>query len=340
MTLKLVNEDEFDIRQDHGEVLIPPPQVRQWVSHMTVLCRPEQVYWCDGSLEERELLLEKAVNQGVLIRLNQEKLPGCYLHRSHQDDVGPSEACTFICSPDAELAGPTNNWMESQAAYIRLRRLFHGCMKGRTMYVVPFVMGPTGSQLARVGVQLTDSLYVALSMGVMTRMGDVAWKQLDADRDFTRCLHSVGDSDPKRRYVCHFPLDNTVWSFGSEYGGNALLGKKCVALRMAGYVGRQEGWMAEHMLITGVTQPDGTKTYVAGAFPSACGKTNFAMLVPSRLYREGGWKVSTVGDDIAWLWVDRASGKLRAINPEFGYFGVVPGTNYQTNPNAMLTMSR
>jgi phosphoenolpyruvate carboxykinase (GTP) len=212
-------------------------------------------------------------------------------------------------------------------------------MKGRTMYVIPFVMGPIGSPLAKVGIQVTDSIYVAISMGIMTRMGDRALEQLGRSADFTRCLHSVGDCDPQRRYICHFPFDNTIWSFGSGYGGNALLGKKCLALRIASFLGQQQGWMAEHMLITGITQPGGEKTYVAAAFPSACGKTNFAMMIPPPRYASQGWKVSTIGDDIAWMWVDAESGRLRAINPENGYFGVVPGTNRQTNPNAMEIMS-
>jgi phosphoenolpyruvate carboxykinase (GTP) len=229
--------------------------------------------------------------------------------------------------------------METKAAYSKLRPLFDGCMRGRTMYVIPFVMGPIGSPLAKVGVQLSDSLYVAVSMGIMTRMGDVAWKQLGDDDEFTKCLHSVLDCNPERRFVCHFPFDNTIWSIGSGYGGNALLGKKCLALRIASFLGQQQGWMAEHMLLTGATAPNGEKTYVAGAFPSSCGKTNFAMLIPPEKYQKEGWKVTTVGDDIVWMWVDEASGRLRAINPEAGYFGVVPGTNEKTNPNAMAAMS-
>jgi phosphoenolpyruvate carboxykinase (GTP) len=237
------------------------------------------------------------------------------------------------------MAGPTNNWMETRAAYAKLRPLFAGCMTGRTMYVVPFVMGPIGSPLARVGVELTDSLYVALSMGIMTRMGKIAWEQLGDDDEFTRCLHSLGDVNPDRRYICHFPRENTIWSFGSGYGGNALLGKKCMALRIASYLGRQKEWMAEHMLILGAQAPDGEKTYVTGAFPSSCGKTNFAMLIPPEKYKKEGWKITTVGDDIAWMWVDPSTGRLRAINPEAGYFGVVPGTNEKSNPNAMAIMS-
>jgi phosphoenolpyruvate carboxykinase (GTP) len=298
------------------------------------------VYWCDGSEAQRQELLARAVAENVLIKLNQQKLPNCYLHRSNPNDVARTEQLTFICTPSADMAGPTNNWMETKAAYGKLRPLFDGCMSDRTMYVVPFVMGPIGCPLAKVGVQLTDSIYVAISMGIMTRMGDIAWKQLGDDDEFTRCLHSLGDVNPDRRYVCHFPLDNTIRSFGSGYGGNALLGKKCLALRIASWLGEQQGWMAEHMLLMGTEAPGGEKTYVAAAFPSACGKTNFAMLIPPEKFRKQGWKVTTVGDDIVWMWVDETTGRLRAINPEAGYFGVVPGTNYDSNPNAMEAMSR
>ena len=320
-----------------------------WINQCIELCQPRDVFWCDGSAEEKPDAAEAPGSEGrVLIELNQEKLPGCYLHRSNPNDVARSEQATFICTPGQDMAGPTNNWMETRAAYAKLKGLFSGCMKGRTMYVVPFVMGPIGSTLAKVGEELTDSVYVAVSMGIMTRMGTVAWKQLDAgaqaddpnaEPEFTRCLHSLGDCNPERRYICHFPLDNTIWSFGSGYGGNALLGKKCMALRIASFLGEQQDWMAEHMLLMGVTSPQGEKTYIAGAFPSACGKTNFAMLIPPKKYQDAGWRITTVGDDIVWMWVDDA-GKLRAINPESGYFGVVPGTNEQTNPNAMAAMSR
>lgn len=323
----------------------PRADVRKWVSECVALCQPEHVYWCNGSEDERKKLFEQGVSDGVFIKLNQQKLPGCYLHRSNPNDVARTEQLTFICTPSADMAGPTNNWMDSKAGYAKLRTLFKGCMKGRTMYVVPFVMGPIGSPLAKVGVQVTDSLYVSVSMGLMTRMGTVTWKQLgdgagdrEAQQEFTRCLHSLGDVNPDRRFICHWPLDNTIWSFGSGYGGNALLGKKALALRIASYLGYQQGWMAEHMLLTGATNPQGEKSYVAAAFPSASGKTNFAMLVPPEKYQKEGWKITTVGDDIVWMWVDD-KGRLRAINPEAGYFGVLPGTNDTTNPNAMKTMS-
>jgi phosphoenolpyruvate carboxykinase (GTP) len=315
------------------------PHVRQWLVECVALCRPDRVRVLDGGPAEKQALLDQAVDEGALIRLNREKLPGCYLHRSHPDDVARTEHCTFICTPNERLAGPSNNWMPPREAYDRLRGLFAGCMRGRTMYVVPFVMGPLGSPLARVGVELTDSIYVAISMGVMTRMGRAAWQELGDGNDFTRCLHSVGELDPARRYICHFLEDNTIWSFGSGYGGNALLGKKCLALRLASYQGFQQGWMAEHMLLMGVTDPDGEKRYVAGAFPSACGKTNFAMLIPPEKYRQAGWKITTVGDDIVWMYVNAEDGRLYAVNPEAGYFGVVPGTSERTNPNAMAMIS-
>src|SRR5205823_2019476 len=281
----------------------------------------QRVLWLDGSAQERQKLIEEGVRSGVFIKLNQEKLPNCYLHRSSPNDVARSEANTFICTRSEDMAGPTNNWMNDKVAYTRLRELFNGSMRGRTMYVVPFVMGPLASPLAKVGVQLTDSIYVAVSMGLVTRMGNVAWKQLGLGDEFTRCLHSVGDCNPDRRYICHFPFDNTIWSFGSGYGGNALLGKKCLALRIASFLGQQQGWMAEHMLLMGATAPDDQKTYVAAAFPSACGKTNFAMLIPPQKYQDEGWKITTVGDDIVWMWVDDQTGRVRGINPEAGYFG-------------------
>jgi phosphoenolpyruvate carboxykinase (GTP) len=328
-----------DLSALHVREMPANSHVRKWLGECIKLCRPERVRVLDGSQAEKHDLLNQAVAEGVLIRLNQDKLPGCYLHRSHSTDVARTEQCTYICTSSQEPAGPTNNWMPPKDAYTRLGALFAACMRGRTMYVVPFVMGPLGSPLARVGVELTDSIYVAINMGVMTHMGKLAWQQLGDSPEFTRCLHSLGELDPARRYICHFPEDNTIWSFGSGYGGNALLGKKCLALRLASFQGFQQGWMAEHMLLMGVTDPHGDQTYIAAAFPSACGKTNFAMLIPPEKYRLAGWKVSTLGDDIVWMYVKAEDGRLYAINPETGYFGVVPGTSDRTNPNAMKMIS-
>ncbi len=308
-----------------------------WVRDMATLCQPDHIHWCDGSEGEKQLLTAEAVKAGILTPLNQEKLPGCYYHRSNPNDVARVEQCTYICSHTEDDAGPTNNWAEPAAMYEKLYGLVRGAMKGRTMYVVPYLMGPLGSPLSKVGVELTDSIYVVLSMRIMTRMGDVAWKQLGERNDFNRGLHSMLDLDPAQRYIAHFPEDNAIISVGSNYGGNVLLGKKCLALRIGSHLGRKQGWLAEHMLILGVESPTGEKTYVAAAFPSACGKTNFAMLVPPEHFK--GWKVWTIGDDIAWM-KPGPDGRLYAINPEAGYFGVVPGTNYKSNPNAMKCMAR
>jgi phosphoenolpyruvate carboxykinase (GTP) len=308
-----------------------------WVEEMRALCQPDEIYWCNGSEEEKNELTRQAVKSGVLIELNQEKLPGCYLHRSNPNDVARVEECTFICTRTPEAAGPTNHWMAPGAMYEKLYGLARGAMKGRTMYVVPYLMGMPGSPLAKVGVEVTDSIYVVLSMRIMTRMGQIAWDQLGTDGRFTKGLHCMLDIDPERRFIAHFPQDNAIISVGSNYGGNVLLGKKCLALRLGSYLGRIERWMAEHMLILGVESPTGEKTYVAAAFPSACGKTNFAMLIPPKHYE--GWKITTVGDDIAWM-RPGPDGRLYAINPEAGYFGVVPGTNSKSNPNAMISMSR
>ncbi|WNG44604.1 phosphoenolpyruvate carboxykinase (GTP) [Archangium minus] len=308
-----------------------------WVTKMAQMTQPDSIVWCDGSEEEKKRFTDLAVKEGILIPLNQQKRPGCYLHRSNPNDVARVEHLTFICTTNKEDAGPTNNWMEPEAAYTKLTHLFTGCMKGRTMYVVPYVMGPLGSPFAKIGVELTDSVYVALNMRIMTRMGKAALDMLGDSNDFNRGLHSTGDLNPDRRYICHFPQDNTIWSFGSGYGGNVLLGKKCLALRIGSYLGQHEGWLAEHMLILGVTSPKGETTYVAAAFPSACGKTNFAMMVPPKEYE--GWKIETVGDDIAWMRVG-PDGRLWAINPEAGYFGVAPGTNYKSNPNAMASVAK
>ena len=314
--------------------------VRRWIDSVIKHCTPDAVLWCDGSAEERAEVLKRGVADGTFVQLNQQKWPGCYYHRSNSNDVARTEHLTFICTPSKDIAGPTNNWMNDQEAYAKLRGLFAGCMKGRTMYVIPFVMGIPGSKLAKVGVQITDSLYVVANMAIMTRMGNLAFDELKQDRSFTKCVHSLGDVNPERRYICHFPQDNTIWSFGSGYGGNALLGKKCMALRIASYLARQQDWMAEHMLLMGVRSPEGEKSYLAAAFPSACGKTNFAMLIPPKKYKDAGWEVTTVGDDIVWMWVDEPSGKLRAVNPEAGYFGVVPGTNSKSNPNAMACIRK
>ena len=338
MRLITIEMSEVSENSNRLGAIMTNTHLRTWIGKMAAMCQPDRLVLCQGGAAERRKLFSMGVSQGVFIQLNQEKLPGCYLHRSNPNDVARSEASTYICTPLQAMAGPTNNWMDSKVACIRLQELFGHCMQGRTMYVLPFVMGPIGSRLSRVGVQLTDSLYVAASMDIMTRMGDRALHVLGDSAEFARCLHSVGDCDPRRRYICHFPLDNAVWSFGSGYGGNALLGKKCMGLRLASFQGFQQGWMAEHMLISGIREPDGNKSYVTAAFPSACGKTNFAMLIPPESYRKKGWQVTTVGDDIAWMWVDD-TGKLRAINPESGYFGVLPGTSETTNPIAMQTIS-
>ncbi|HEY8078320.1 MAG TPA: phosphoenolpyruvate carboxykinase domain-containing protein, partial [Labilithrix sp.] len=312
------------------------PHLLKWIQEMTALTKPDRVVWCDGSEDERRKLTAEAVDQKILEPLNQDKLPDCYLHRSNPNDVARVEQLTFICTPTKDEAGPTNNWMDPKEAYAKLGKLFDGSMKGKTMYVVPYVMGPLGSKMSKVGIELTDSIYVVLNMRIMTRMGKQALNMLGDSNDFNRGLHSVLDCNPERRYICHFPQDNTIWSVGSGYGGNVLLGKKCLALRIGSHLGKQEGWLAEHMLILGLESPEGEMTYVAAAFPSACGKTNFAMMIPPK--RFNGWKIWTVGDDIAWMHVG-SDGRLWAINPENGYFGVAPGTSMDSNPNAMKTIS-
>ena len=323
---------------DHaGKTLTRNKHLLSWVDAMARLTQPDAVVWCDGSEEEKHRLTEEAVAKGVLIPLNQSKLPACYLHRSNPNDVARVEQLTFICTPTKAEAGPTNNWMAPADAYKKLGALFDGSMKGRTLYVVPYVMGPVGSHHSKIGVELTDSIYVVLNMRIMTRMGRPALHMLADSDDFNRGLHTTLDCNPDRRFICHFPQDNTIWSVGSGYGGNVLLGKKCLALRIGSYLGNKEGWLAEHMLILGVESPEGEMTYVAAAFPSACGKTNFAMMIPPKRFK--GWKIWTVGDDIAWM-RPGSDGKLYAVNPEFGYFGVVPGTNAKTNPNAMKTVAQ
>ena len=311
--------------------------VLAWVQEMANLSRPDQVFWCNGSKEERKALTEEAVRRGILIRLNQKKLPGCYYHRSNPNDVARVEHSTFICTVDQEEAGPTNNWMAPREMYQKLRGLAAGSMRGRTLYVVPYLMGPPGSPMTKVGLELTDSIYVVLSMGIMTRMGDVAYQQLGPGDEFNRGLHCMLDVHPERRFIAHFPQDNAIISVGSNYGGNVLLGKKCLALRIGSYLGRQEGWFAEHMLIQSIESPTGEKTYVAAAFPSACGKTNFAMMIPPTHFK--GWKIRTIGDDIAWM-KPGPDGRLYGINPEAGYFGVVSGTNSKSNRNAVEMISR
>ena len=309
----------------------------EWVAECAQLTQPDHIVWCDGSEAERQRFTEQAVREGVLIPLNQTKRPNCYLHRSNPNDVARSEQLTFVCTPTKEEAGPTNNWSDPAETYAKVRKWLQGSMRGRTMYVIPYVMGPLGSPLSKVGVEITDSIYVALNMRIMTRMGTAALEQLGDSDDFNKGLHCTLDLNPERRLICHFPQDNTIWSVGSGYGGNALLSKKCFALRIASWLGKTEGWLAEHMLILGVQDPSGETTYIAAAFPSACGKTNLAMLQPPPALAKQGWKVFTLGDDIAWLRVG-PDGRLWAINPENGYFGVAPGTSEKSNYNAMKAL--
>ena len=313
------------------------PNVNKWVDEMIALCKPDKVMWIDGSKEQLDMLRAEAVSTGEMIKLNEEKLPGCLYHRTKPNDVARVEDRTFICSRKKEDAGPTNNWCDPKEMYAKLTPMYDGVMKGRTMYVIPYSMGPIGSPLAKVGVEVTDSIYVVLNMAIMVRMGADAFKNLgDTSDDFVRGLHSKADVDPEKRYIVQFPEDNTIWSINSAYGGNVLLGKKCFALRIASYQGKNEGWMAEHMLILGIEKPNGEIKYVTAAFPSACGKTNLAMLIPPEGYTKRGYKVWTVGDDIAWL-KPGEDGRLYAINPENGFFGVAPGTNAHSNYNALAS---
>ncbi|MCZ6517670.1 MAG: phosphoenolpyruvate carboxykinase (GTP) [Gammaproteobacteria bacterium] len=305
--------------------------LQQWTDEVAALTKPDKIHWCDGSEAEYNQLVEQMLVTGDLLKLRAATYPHCYLHRSDPSDVARVEHLTYVCSENEEDAGPNNNWMDPSEAHQKINKLFDGCMQGRTMYVVPYCMGPIKSPYARCGVEITDSAYVVINMRLMTRMGQAALDRIEREGQFVRGLHSIGDLDPERRFIMHFPEELSIQSFGSGYGGNALLGKKCHALRIASWQGHREGWLAEHMLIVEVESPEGEKHYLAAAFPSACGKTNLAMLIPPKSYK--GWKVRTLGDDIAWLHLD-ATGRLRAINPESGYFGVVPGTNEKTNRNA------
>jgi phosphoenolpyruvate carboxykinase (GTP) len=312
--------------------------VLDWVHEVELLTQPENIFWCDGSERENDFLIAESLKQNVLIKLNEKKAPRSYLHRSNPNDVARVEQFTFICTPTKAEAGPTNNWSEPAETYSKLRALLKGAMRGRTMFVVPYIMGPPDSPLTKIGFEITDSKYVVLSMRIMTRMGEIAVKRLghDPKAEWNRGVHSLLDVNPERRFICHFPQDNAIISVGSGYGGNVLLSKKCLALRIGSYLARKQGWLAEHMLILGVESPEGKKHYVAAAFPSACGKTNFAMLIPPKHF--AGWKVTTVGDDIAWMQI--RGGRLWAVNPENGYFGVVPGTSCKSNPNAMKSIER
>ncbi|WP_132141963.1 phosphoenolpyruvate carboxykinase (GTP) [Luteibacter rhizovicinus] len=312
--------------------------LNRWVDEVARLTRPDRIHWCDGSDAEYDSLVETMLGTGDLIALNPETNPRSYLHRSHPSDVARVEHLTFVCTPKEDDAGPNNHWMAPADAHAKIDALFDGAMSGRTMYVIPYCMGPIDSPIARCGVEITDSPYVVANMRIMTRMGTPALKRIEREGRFVRGLHSTGDLDPSRRFIMHFPDELSIKSIGSGYGGNALLGKKCHALRIASYQARQEGWLAEHMLIVGVENPKGEKHYIAAAFPSACGKTNLAMLIPTEGHRKDGWKIWTVGDDICWM-TPGEDGRLWAINPEAGYFGVAPGTGPNTNPSALATLS-
>ena len=313
--------------------------VLSWIDEKVALVQPDQIVWIDGSDAQIEALRKEACETGEMIKLNQELLPDCYLHRTAVNDVARVEGRTFICAPTKEEAGPTNNWMDPAEAYKMLDDIARGSYKGRTMYVIPYSMGPVGSPFAKYGIELTDSIYVVLNMVIMTRVGTNVLEALGDSEDWIRGLHCKCDIDEEKRYICHFPQDNTIYSVNSGYGGNVLLGKKCFALRIASYLGRNEGWMAEHMLILGVESPDGDIKYIAAAFPSACGKTNLAMLIPPEYYKGKGYKVWCVGDDIAWMRIGE-DGRLWACNPENGFFGVAPGTNMKSNPNALISTQK
>ncbi len=314
-------------------------KVLDWLDEMIALTSPDKVVWIDGSEKQLEELRAEGVSTGEMIKLNQEKLPGCYYHRTAENDVARVEDRTFICTETKEEAGPNNNWMAPSEMYAKLNALYKDSMKGRTMYVIPYSMGPVGSPFSKIGIELTDSIYVVLNMAIMTRIGQKVMDCLGDDGDFVKCLHAKKDVNPEERYIVHFPQDNTIMSVNSAYGGNVLLGKKCFALRIASYLGKKEGWMAEHMLILGLENPKGEVKYIAAAFPSACGKTNLAMLIPPKYLKEKGYKVWCVGDDIAWLRIG-PDGRLYAINPEAGFFGVAPGTSEKTNPNALAATKK
>ena len=311
----------------------------KWVLEMAKMCNPDRIVWIDGSEKQKKQLEKEGFKTGELIELNQKKLPGCIYHRTAINDVARTEHLTFICTPDKEEAGPSNNWMHPDEGYLKAGEIFKNSMTGRTMYVIPFSMGPINSEFSKIGVELTDSIYVVLNMLIMTRAGDAVLRYLGEKGQFTKCLHSKAELDINRRLILHFPRDNTIWSVGSGYGGNVLLGKKCLSLRIASFLGRNEGWLAEHMLIIGIEDANGKTTYIAAAFPSACGKTNLAMLIPPDAMKKKGYKIWTVGDDIAWMRV-KQDGSLWAINPESGFFGVLPGTNSKTNANAITTMQK
>jgi len=313
--------------------------VLTWLDEMVSLTKPDSVVWIDGSEAQLEALRKESVASGEIMELNQKELPGCYLHRTAENDVARVEHRTFICTPTKEEVGPTNNWEDPAVMYDKMGKLFAGSMTGRTMYVIPYSMGPVGSPFSKIGIELTDSIYVVLNMDIMTRIGKAVIDCLGDSDDFVKCLHARKDIDEENRYIVHFPQDNTIWSVNSGYGGNVLLGKKCFALRIASYMGRKEGWLAEHMLILGLENPQGEVKYIAAAFPSACGKTNLAMLIPPEYLNKKGYKVWTVGDDIAWLKIGD-DGQLWAVNPEAGFFGVAPGTSNKTNPNALATTKK
>ncbi len=313
--------------------------VLHWLSEVIELTEPKDIVYLDGSEEEYKRLIREAIESSELIELNQDKLPGCFYHRSNVNDVARSENLTFICTDKKEDAGPTNNWMNPKEAYKKLSKLFKGSMRGRTMYVIPYLLGPKDSPFTKVGFEVTDSIYVALSMRIMTKVGQIAIECLGNSKDFVRGLHSKGDLDPNKRFICHFPNDTTIWSIGSDYGGNALLSKKCFSLRIASFIGKKEGWLAEHMMILGIENPQGDRKYIAAAFPSSCGKTNLAMLNLPEIFKKRGYKVWTVGDDIAWLRIGD-DGRLWAVNPENGFFGVAPGTSMKSNPNAFKMIQK